>query len=324
MPMALSLLALIALAVVGLVVVGGIVAVVVLFSNRKTQTTGAALLLIGLGVFVFLGFVALFGIRMHSSKRTAVISVPQGSMVTLKPPAQSPNQDIALKVKASTTDDGQTKIEVTDEAGSNKLLPALAKALAKAIAETKKQPAEPVKPADTAPIEKPEWVDVPPGPVDGVYQTTVTVGPYTTRQECDDALPRELSRATADYVETYLDTRAGRRVSLSPEFLREHVVKAEWEEPIQASVGPMIQVHALLKYDGPVNARLKEEWRRTIISSRIMYAGAGLLAVMGALLALFAFLKIDLITKGAYRGRLKLAALAGILILVVGVLLLTA
>ncbi len=324
--MALGLIGLIVLAVVGLVVVGGIVAVVVLLSNPKSRTAGVALLLAGIGGFLLLAFVGLFSVRMHSSPRVAtrqVVKMPHGSRVTVKSVANSPDQNIALKIKTQTTDDGQTKIEVTDEAGSNKLLSALAKALAKAIAETKQKPADPL-PAGTAPIEKPEWVDAPPGPVDGVYQTTVTVGPYTTRQECDDALPRELSKATTDYVETYLGAREGRRVSLSPEFLREHVVKAEWEESIQASVGPMIQVHVLLKYDGLVNARLKEEWRRAVISTRIMYAGAGLLAVMGTLLALFTFLKIDLITKGAYRGRLKLAALAGILILVVGAILLTA
>ncbi len=313
------ILALPALVLLVLLVLGGIALLVHLLCSPRTRAAGVVLLLLVVGVMVMGAFVALFRVKMHSSTPVAV------NAERLEPPR---NPDIALKITAHTTEDGKTKVEVTEAAGSPKLLPALAKALAKAIAETKKK-----KPVATPSLKaaepkvkpkKPEWVEMPSGAVDGVYQTTVTVGPYTTRQECDQALAIELNKATDEYVEAYLGPKARGRVRLSPAFLREHVVKAEWEESIRASVGPMIQVHALLKFDGPAGTRLEEKWRDVTISDRLIHAGAGLLGVLATLLALFAYLKIDLATGGAYRGRLKLAAVAGILALVAGVVLLTA
>jgi len=329
--------ALIALTVVGLLVLGGIVLVVMLLAHERTRVVGLGLLLAGLGA-MFFGFIALFFVRMEGSRLVErgthmrpvtadararqLVESPQG-----KDASREENQKMVVDASAKTA---------AGRLDSGKILRALGRSVSKAIADAKKKSAAPAtdeKPP-TAAVEKsqppsaperPAWVDGSPKRADDVYQMTATVGPYTTRLECDQALPDELEKALADYVETYLGRRARGRVGLSPDYLRDHVVKADWEETRQTSVGPMIQLHVLLEFDSQVNDRLKERWRETVILERLGYLGAGVLAVLAVLAMLFSYLKIDLATGGVYRGRLKLAAIAVILAIVAaGALVLTA
>ena len=48
---------------------------------------------------------------------------------------------------------------------------------------------------------RPAWIDAAPQVVDGAYQTSITVGPYTTRGECDAKLPEALQESLDHYVE---------------------------------------------------------------------------------------------------------------------------
>ena len=97
------------------------------------------------------------------------------------------------------------------------------------------------------------------------------------------------------------------------DYIEEHLVKEEWQQTKRFSVGPMIQLHVLLEFDREVNAHLTEEWNRAIVAERL--AGVGALAVVGLLLlsTVYAYLRTDLASGGAYRGRLRLAAGAAIL-----------
>jgi hypothetical protein len=164
------------------------------------------------------------------------------------------------------------------------------------------------QPTDATP--KPAWIDSPPKVVGDSYRMTIVVGPFTTRQECDAKLPEELQKALFSYAEMYLGQSAGRNVEivLPADYLRQHLVKDQWEEVRQYSVGPMTRLHVLLAFDQDVKNRVVEAHRQGIVAWRIRVMGVVLGVVLGLLAVAYGYLKTDLATAGAYRGRLQLAA----------------
>jgi len=94
-----------------------------------------------------------------------------------------------------------------------------------------------------------------------------------------------------------------------------------WENTPNAADGEWTRLHVLLKFDRDVNQRLDDGWDRVLRIERLEGFGAlGAIALI-VLAAVYSYLKIDLKTGGAYRGRLRAGALAAILALVVIVLL---
>ena len=159
---------------------------------------------------------------------------------------------------------------------------------------------------------RPAWVDAEPRRNGDTYQMSITVGPYATRLECDAQLPKALQGAVDAYVETYLGPQAAGRVRLPAEELRTQLVKEEWEETIQASFGPMKQLHVLLQFDHKMRDRIHEARTNAIITERLIYTGTGVGGGLLLLAILFALLKFDQVTGGARRGRLALAALLAV------------
>jgi len=167
-------------------------------------------------------------------------------------------------------------------------------------------PAETAKPAAA---ERPAWIDSEPGTVDGVYQVVVKVGPYNTSLECDANQGYAIWDTMRQYVTSYLGSQAARQVRLTPEILR-HIVRGRWQETNEYSVGPMIERYLLLKFDDAARGMIKAERDRTIVAGRLWYTGGGVAVVLALLSVLFAGLKIDGATDGAYRSRLFLAGIA--------------
>ena len=163
-----------------------------------------------------------------------------------------------------------------------------------------------------------EWVDAKPQKVGDVYQMSVSVGPYSTRKECDERLPDELQAALGRYVEVCLgDEPAAYDIRLPSEYLRQQLMKAEWQEVRPYSVGPMIQLHVLLQFDRKVKDRVLEAYRESVVEERLRVVGFYAAVVLSVLGAWFAYLKTDLVTGGVYRARLRFAAGAAILGVVV-------
>ena len=50
------------------------------------------------------------------------------------------------------------------------------------------------------PVPRPEWVGTPPGLRDGVYETTLLIGPESDREACAAKLPTLVEGAIVDYV----------------------------------------------------------------------------------------------------------------------------
>ena len=145
---------------------------------------------------------------------------------------------------------------------------------------------------------------------------SIAVGPYTTRAECDAKLPEALQEALDHYVNMSLGDQAVDDIRLPADYLREQLVKAQWEETRQLSVGPMTWLHVLLQFDRKIKDRILEEHRQAIIGRRLHVAATWSAIALALLTVAFGYLKIDLATGGVYRGRLRLAAAAAILGLV--------
>jgi hypothetical protein len=173
-------------------------------------------------------------------------------------------------------------------------------------------------PKDVAPPEatRPAWVDAAPRVADDVYQTAITVGPYTTRLECETKLPEAIGEAVNQYAEICFGPDAVGKVDLPDANLCRRLVKERWEEITQSSVGPMTQLHVLLQFDRKVKDRIADACNQVVIRQRLWITGIGVTGVLGLLAVAFGYLKIDELTGGAYRGRLRLTAALAILGLV--------
>ncbi len=178
--------------------------------------------------------------------------------------------------------------------------------------------------ASSSPATPPPWLEAitsePDSPaefparvLEGSYQMVVKAGPYETREECESSLPTALERGVRQFIARDLGEEAAGRIRLPLEFIATRVVKDQVTEPVNTSFGPMVQVHALLRFDREVQARIHEEWNRILVNRRLWYAGGALSGVLLLLSVVYGYLKADLATQGAYRGRLRL--LSGVLIL---------
>ena len=126
------------------------------------------------------------------------------------------------------------------------------------------------RPPTAAPAKtRPAWVNAPPQLVGDVYQMSIAVGPYTTRAECDAKLPEALQEALDHYVNVCLGDQAVDDIRLPADYLREQLVKAQWEETRQHSVGPMTWLHVQLQFDRKIKDRILEEHRQAIIGRRL-------------------------------------------------------
>jgi hypothetical protein len=172
------------------------------------------------------------------------------------------------------------------------------------------------KPAEKSVNARPAWAEAPPRSIGDAYQTSIVVGPYTTRQECDAKLPEALQAALDHYVETAIGPDAVGMIQLPVEYLRRNVVVNQWEETRQYSVGPMIRLHAQLQFDAHGKGRVLDAYRQAIVVGRLWAVAAWAAMGLSLLTVCFAYLKLDLATAGVYRGRLRWAAAAAILGLV--------
>ena len=160
-----------------------------------------------------------------------------------------------------------------------------------------KPPAAPETELPVAPpASRPAWVDAPPRPIGEVYQMPVTIGPYTTRLECDEKLPAALQEAVNQYVEECLGLPAAGELQLPVDFFG-RLVKEQWEEVSQHSFGPMVQLHVLLQFDRKAKDRILEAQRQAVVARRLRTTGIGVAAGLGLLAMFFGYLKM-----GAVKG----------------------
>ncbi len=283
------------LPILALLLIGGIVGMVAMISNPKTRTAGITLLAIGLLVLAVVGV----GAFTWSFSSTAPATRQEKVMT----------RGYAMEQRTFV------KVERTRAGGEAKPKSDPMEAKAPAAEETSLASAPP------------PWVDAEPQPTadgDG-YQMSIEVGPFLARADCDAELPEELQQATARYIADHPDfgPAAARRVRLSEDYIRSHIVQSEYEESVENPLGPEIKLdadedapwtslHVLLEFDRKVNDDIKKMWKETIVQQRLWYAGTGLATILGLLAVVFGSLKIDQSTGGSCRGRLSVAAVAAV------------
>jgi hypothetical protein len=170
--------------------------------------------------------------------------------------------------------------------------------------------------------ERPTWLGMAGQLDDNVYRVAVKSGLYASVPECQRALEQAIEKETKSYVEEYLGAGSSEIIDVPRSYLRSHITKARFSEVVNVSIGPMQQTHALLEFDDDARARFYESWRKAVVNRRLWYVGAGGAIVLGLLSTLYGYLRLDLRTGGAHRGRLQLAATLVALITAAGVLLL--
>ena len=313
-PSTVSWAKLILLLVLAMLIFGGLAAAIAMLAFPKTRTVGILLLSVGALVvvvgFFAVGFISITPVpvarspvrietNQHDIQAEPNIPVESGEKVEVKstkpaakPPAEKGKTPSRAAVKAA--------IAVEKKADATK----------PDVTKPAEAPAAPLPPAK----KRPAWVDEPAHMLGDTYQTTIVVGPYATPQECDDELPGELHKALHRYIETYVGRPAAAQpVTLPDDFLRDEVVKSKWEEVVPSSVGPMKQLYVLLQFDRKVKSRIMDECQRSVIAGRLWMAGSGLAVILWLLAVMYGYLRIDLKTGGAYRGRLRFAAVLAIL-----------
>lgn len=171
--------------------------------------------------------------------------------------------------------------------------------------------------------DRPAWVSAGPALVDGVYRMTVSSGPWSSVPECQHALDEEVLAATNNYINEYLgNPQAASLVNISPNYLRQHVRKTEYAEIVDSpAVGQMHQLHAQLEFDERARADFERQWRNAVVQDRLWYIGGGGALVLALLATLYGYLKLELRTDSASRGKLQLAATLVALIVAAGALL---
>jgi hypothetical protein len=295
-----------------LIVLGAVLGLVLLLANPATRSIGLALLALP-AVALVLGFLAVFSFQGHREQAHAqrardAVNEARAAAKEARDAALDESVAVALQPERARP-------------GAGTVAEFLAEEEARAEEPLAEEPSAGEEPADD---DRPDWVDAAPHRAGGVYRMPIMVGPYTTRLECDAKLPDELRNAIDAYVTDYIGPEASGRVRLPSDYVREHVARETWQQTKRFSVGPMVQLHVLLEFDREVNARLDEQWHRAMVAERL--GGAGTLAVAGFLLlsAVWGYLRVDLATGGAYRGRLRLAAGAAMLAVISAVVWLVA
>lgn len=138
----------------------------------------------------------------------------------------------------------------------------------------------------------------------------VVVGPYQTREECHHELNKQLEKAVNTYVDGYLN-RPGHAglVRFNAEFIQSEYLQSPIQEQIiESSVGQMRQLTAVMKFEQSLTEEIDRRWRAAQVTSRLLQAALISGGVLLMLTTLFAYLKLDDTTLGAYTVHLKCAA----------------
>jgi len=307
---------------------------VYLLVNPRTRAA-----LLGLmGAAAMFALVLGAGLVVYGRRRAEVVAQPATPAFrveaedTLSTPPDVTQAAPAASQMAERPDSETPAGEAPAEAPRGKsLLRTVGMAVGKALSDAKKQAAtvaagakpKPAAEADptleTPPADRPDWVQAEPDrTAEGNYQMPISVGPFSTRVECDEALPAAMHAAVQQYVSTAIDPQAAGTIRLPLAYIRDHLVQGQYEEwrEYEPPLGKMAKLHVLLVFDREANARLEEAWERVVVGRKLWGVGSAAAVLLLLLSTAWAYLKIDLATGGSYRGRLRLGAAAVILALV--------
>ncbi len=224
----------------------------------------------------------------------------------LEPPAATKSEETAAAEPETETKPAPVSVAKPDETAAAAAKPEVAAAATSVDSK-----------------DRPAWVGATPGLKGEIYSLTVNSGPWTSVPECQHALNEEILSAANRYINDYIgDEQAAKLVNVSLPYLDAHVKKAQYAEVVQSpAVGPMHQLHARLEFNDQVRADFQRRWRNAVVQGRLWYTGGGAALVLALLATFYGYLRLDLKTDTAHKGRLQLAATLVALIVAAGALL---
>ncbi|MEX0712788.1 MAG: hypothetical protein WD278_10590, partial [Pirellulales bacterium] len=186
------------------------------------------------------------------------------------------------------------------------------------------EPAEATAPAVQAEAEqqpqpRPAWVDSTETRDGDAFLMRIQVGPYSSSDECQEALGPALQDAAEVYIRRVYGVQrpAPAPVRLSTtDIHRLRIVDKEW---IESKYDPfrvpntMHTLHALLRFDSRVSREIDQLYNQQLRGRRLAYTASGAGLLLGVLATFFGYLKLDTLSRGYYSRRLRFAAAAMIL-----------
>lgn len=156
----------------------------------------------------------------------------------------------------------------------------------KRVAEVKATDSIESTSATTKPTEvpRPAWVNASPGLHNGVYETSIVIGPEPTREACDKKLEPSVESAALRYVANEYGAASDQSLDVRFASLPTRVVGPSWEEHVTVDGEDSIFLHTQLRFDD----QLRTEWRHTVerwtTKLRTFEVVRGFALAMGALL----------------------------------------
>ena len=145
--------------------------------------------------------------------------------------------------------------------------------------------------------KKPTWVGQPlhRGEYDGqqVSLAGAAAGPYSTTDECERTIIPVINEIVARYVrkDERLAELSDMDLALDANYIRNNLVRQWYTETVEASFGPMYQLHALVVFDDRVQRELESLVRTARVAGRLKYAAAGTVITLLLLGGVYSILK---------------------------------
>lgn len=176
------------------------------------------------------------------------------------------------------------------------------------------------------PKNRPSWLETEPEEIGERFRVVVSSGPWARASKCSDELSKNIRRAVDHYIERYINRPdASRFVSFNSAYTHNNLLHGPiYQETVRIPdpVGLMKQHHARLEFDQSFRDEVSRRWQEVVVKNRLQHTGIGFGGVIGFLMTVVLFFKLDTATKGYYTRRLKFAAQAMILVLIgIGVIL---
>lgn len=173
---------------------------------------------------------------------------------------------------------------------------------------------------------RPSWVERADTELGNVHYISVASGPYLRPREARQELYRQLKQVTDEYINEYLrHAQAARWVGYDEQEIRRRFLAPDGlfeERVLSPSFGVMHQTHALLALDAKFHGEIEESWHRARARAQLVKVALASGVVLGMLMLLFGYFRMDTATRGFYSGRLKFVTGAAILaVIAVGLFL---
>jgi hypothetical protein len=162
----------------------------------------------------------------------------------------------------------------------------------------------------------PEWYATALEEVAAGTRQVIVTDPYATRHQAEVHLRSAIALAAEEhFAETVSESQLARLREVEGFWVREAICSERmailpYHDPAQAVVAQSLKRPAEPAFRGFAQVEFSDRHLRTLLlQDRLVYTALVCLSVLGGLVILLGFLRLDLATRGVYTGRLQILAL---------------